>query len=54
MTLEEFALFVKEKFDVNGVRMVGERNSKVKKSRFLAATEINIFIRQSGKVQMFT
>ncbi|MGX4256991.1 Nif3-like dinuclear metal center hexameric protein [Bacillus sp. YH3-2-B2] len=31
MTLEEFALFVKEKFDVNGVRMVGERNSKVKK-----------------------
>lgn len=54
MTLEEFALFVKEKFDVNGVRMVGERNSKVKKSRFLAVTEINIFIRQSGRVQMFT
>lgn len=31
MTLKEFALFVKDKLDVNGVRMVGDADSMVKK-----------------------
>ncbi|MCY8721623.1 Nif3-like dinuclear metal center hexameric protein, partial [Bacillus sp. S10C12M] len=31
MTLKEFALFVKDKLEVNGVRMVGEADSIVKK-----------------------
>ncbi|QIW80682.1 Nif3-like dinuclear metal center hexameric protein [Bacillus tequilensis] len=48
MTLKEFALFVKDKLDVNGVRVVGDADSMVKKVAVLGG-DGNKYIHQAKR-----
>lgn len=53
MTLEQFAKHVKKQLDVPAVRVVGDKNAKVKKWLSLAGMEINIYMLQNDLVLMY-
>lgn len=54
MTLKEFALFVKDKLDVNGVRMVGDADSMVKKVAVLGGDGNKYIHHANEREPMFT